>query len=229
MEVARGAGARSAPRACRRHSRPRHDPFDRALLGIHFYAAKDAFLATPATTGKGIGATHHGHGDLRAITLAAIGVVYGDIGTSPLYTMREAFGHAGGLHLSEPAVLGVLSLVFWSLILIVTREVRRADPARRQPRRGRRAGAGHAGLPRRARHARSLPADPRPDDRRPGAVLRRRPDHARDLGALGGGGPGDRGTRARALRRADRRRRAARPVSAPEPRHGQRRQALRAR
>ena len=34
--------------------------------------------------------------------------------------MREAFGHAGGLHLSEPAVLGVLSLVFWSLILVVT-------------------------------------------------------------------------------------------------------------
>src|SRR5215213_7637795 len=62
----------------------------------------------------------HGHSDLRALTLAALGVAYGDIGTSPLYTMREAFGHAGGLHLSEPAVLGVLSLVFWSLILIVT-------------------------------------------------------------------------------------------------------------
>jgi KUP system potassium uptake protein len=49
-----------------------------------------------------------------------LGVVYGDIGTSPLYTMREAFGHAGGLHLSEPAVLGLLSLVFCSLILVVT-------------------------------------------------------------------------------------------------------------
>src|SRR5215207_11714748 len=65
-------------------------------------------------------AASHGHSDLRALTLAAVGVVYGDIGTSPLYTMREAFGHAGGLHPSEPAVLGVLSLVFWSLILIVT-------------------------------------------------------------------------------------------------------------
>ena len=70
--------------------------------------------------------------------------------------MREAFGHAGGLHLSEPAVLGVLSLVFWSLILVVTAEVRRADPARRQPRRGRGAGARHAGLARRARHAGAL-------------------------------------------------------------------------
>ena len=57
-------------------------------------------------------ATHMSRVDLRTLTLAAIGVVFGDIGTSPLYTMREAFGHAGGLHLSEPAVLGVLSLVF---------------------------------------------------------------------------------------------------------------------
>src|SRR6186997_3420018 len=65
-------------------------------------------------------ASSHGHSDLRALTLAAIGVVYGDIGTSPLYTMREAFGHAGGLHLGEAAVLGVLSLVFWSLIIIVS-------------------------------------------------------------------------------------------------------------
>ncbi len=55
-----------------------------------------------------------------ALTLAALGVVYGDIGTSPLYTIREAFGEAGGLALSELAVLGVLSLVFWSLSLIVS-------------------------------------------------------------------------------------------------------------
>ena len=82
------------------------------------------------------------HGaDLRLLTLGALGVVYGDIGTSPLYTLREAFGHAGGLHLSEAAVLGVLSLVFWSLIFVVTREICRADPARRQSRRGRRPGA----------------------------------------------------------------------------------------
>jgi KUP system potassium uptake protein len=55
-----------------------------------------------------------------ALVVGAIGVVYGDIGTSPLYTLREAFGPAGGLHMSETAVLGVLSLVFWSLIVIVT-------------------------------------------------------------------------------------------------------------
>ena len=78
-------------------------------------------MATSAAVGKTAADTSgHRRSDLRALALAALGVVYGDIGTSPLYTMREAFGHAGGLHLSEPAVLGVLSLVFWSLILVVT-------------------------------------------------------------------------------------------------------------
>src|SRR5687768_5948544 len=76
-------------------------------------------MATPALVGSPDQAGHAGS-DLRTLTLAAIGVVYGDIGTSPLYTMREAFGHAGGLHLAEATVLGVLSLVFWSLILIVS-------------------------------------------------------------------------------------------------------------
>ncbi|HEX8374381.1 MAG TPA: KUP/HAK/KT family potassium transporter [Geminicoccaceae bacterium] len=83
-------------------------------------------MATSATVGGGIPAAGpaaaHGRttaGGLGPVALAALGVVYGDIGTSPLYTMREAFGEAGGLHLGEAAVLGVLSLVFWSLILIV--------------------------------------------------------------------------------------------------------------
>ena len=58
--------------------------------------------------------------DLRRLTLAALGVVYGDIGTSPLYTIQQAFGEAGGLPLDEATVLGALSLVFSSLILVVT-------------------------------------------------------------------------------------------------------------
>ena len=61
-----------------------------------------------------------GGGRLAGLTLAAIGVVFGDIGTSPLYTMREAFGARGGLPLGEAAVLGVLSLIFWALLLVVT-------------------------------------------------------------------------------------------------------------
>ena len=55
-----------------------------------------------------------------ALLLGAIGVVYGDIGTSPLYAMKEAFGPAHGLAPTEANVLGVLSLVVWALILVVT-------------------------------------------------------------------------------------------------------------
>jgi KUP system potassium uptake protein len=60
--------------------------------------------------------------DTRPLTLTsmvgAIGVVYGDIGTSPLYTMQEAVGAAGTFN--SEAVLGVLSLIFWSLAISVT-------------------------------------------------------------------------------------------------------------
>ncbi len=57
---------------------------------------------------------------LPALTIAAIGIVYGDIGTSPLYTMRVAFGEDGVLPLTEASVLGVLSLVSWALFTVVT-------------------------------------------------------------------------------------------------------------
>jgi KUP system potassium uptake protein len=57
-----------------------------------------------------------------ALTLGCIGVVYGDIGTSPLYAMREsvlaAVGHGNAV--SEPVVLGILSLIIWALFLVVT-------------------------------------------------------------------------------------------------------------
>lgn len=53
------------------------------------------------------------------LTLGAIGVVFGDIGTSPLYAFREAFAVAD-LEVTEATVLGVLSLIFWALILVVT-------------------------------------------------------------------------------------------------------------
>jgi len=55
-----------------------------------------------------------------AITLAALGVVFGDIGTSPLYAMRECFTGHHGVALTEANVLGVLSLIIWSLIIVVT-------------------------------------------------------------------------------------------------------------
>jgi len=57
--------------------------------------------------------------ELRKLTLAAIGVVYGDIGTSPLYALRECFHGESGVVPSHENVLGVLSLVFWALTLVI--------------------------------------------------------------------------------------------------------------
>ncbi len=57
---------------------------------------------------------------LARLSLLALGVVYGDIGTSPLYALREAFHGQHGIPVTSGNVFGVLSLIFWSLILIVT-------------------------------------------------------------------------------------------------------------
>ena len=57
---------------------------------------------------------------LAALGLAALGVVYGDIGTSPLYAIRECFHGEYGIDPSAENVLGVLSLMFWALMLIVS-------------------------------------------------------------------------------------------------------------
>ncbi|MFN0317035.1 MAG: potassium transporter Kup [Burkholderiales bacterium] len=54
------------------------------------------------------------------LAVGAVGVVFGDIGTSPLYAIKEAFSPAHGLALNHGNVLGVLSLMFWSLVAIVT-------------------------------------------------------------------------------------------------------------
>ena len=60
----------------------------------------------------------HNH-SLQALTIAAIGVVYGDIGTSPLYTLKECF-EAEHLDITQQNVYGFLSLIFWAIILVVT-------------------------------------------------------------------------------------------------------------
>src|SRR5262245_40261846 len=54
------------------------------------------------------------------LTLAALGVVYGDIGTSPLYTVKECFSDFTGLKPVPEDVLGILSLITWALIAVVT-------------------------------------------------------------------------------------------------------------
>ena len=60
----------------------------------------------------------HSKAGVAALTLGALGIVYGDIGTSPLYSLRETFHHQH-LEVSQGNVLGVLSLIFWSLVSII--------------------------------------------------------------------------------------------------------------
>jgi KUP system potassium uptake protein len=57
---------------------------------------------------------------LAALSIAALGVVYGDIGTSPLYAIKEAFLPEHNLALTEQNVLGILSLIFWSLTFVIS-------------------------------------------------------------------------------------------------------------
>ena len=63
---------------------------------------------------------HGEHSGLAATALAAMGVVFGDIGTSPLYTMKEVFGGHHPLAVTPENVLGILSLVFWALTITVS-------------------------------------------------------------------------------------------------------------
>ena len=72
------------------------------------------------SAGSAGGSPAHGAGT-AVLGLAALGIVFGDIGTSPLYAMRESFG--GTLHhldVSEANIFGILSLITWSLIIVIT-------------------------------------------------------------------------------------------------------------
>jgi KUP system potassium uptake protein len=79
----------------------------------------------------------HGHDDghksLFALSLASLGVVFGDIGTSPLYALRECLNHSHGVPTSHDNVYGIVSLVFWALTLVISLKyvayVLRADNA----------------------------------------------------------------------------------------------------
>ena len=57
---------------------------------------------------------------VAALTLGAIGVVYGDIGTSPLYTVKEVFSEATGIALTQVNIIGAISAIFWVLMLVAT-------------------------------------------------------------------------------------------------------------
>jgi KUP system potassium uptake protein len=77
-------------------------------------------VSTADATGLPAGHHHHENDTLAKLALGAVGVVYGDIGTSPLYAMKEVFVGHHKLAVDQLHIFGVVSLVFWSLVLIVT-------------------------------------------------------------------------------------------------------------
>lgn len=64
--------------------------------------------------------TEHSKRYRALLALSALGVVYGDIGTSPLYALKESFHHGHNILLSESSIFGILSLIFWSLIIVIS-------------------------------------------------------------------------------------------------------------
>ncbi|MBO9469103.1 potassium transporter Kup [Endozoicomonas sp. G2_2] len=87
---------------------------------------KDGDNARANASGNGDGGGHtkdeeHGEGQsLPFLCLAALGIVYGDIGTSPIYALREAFFAHDGIAVAPANIFGVLSLIFWSLIIVIS-------------------------------------------------------------------------------------------------------------
>jgi KUP system potassium uptake protein len=63
---------------------------------------------------------HGRQGGIFTLALGSVGVVFGDIGTSPLYALREALSHVKGDGLTRPEVIGIVSLLLWALIVVVT-------------------------------------------------------------------------------------------------------------
>lgn len=79
----------------------------------------DPASSPPLSDGDGSGRSHP-DGPLAAMSLGALGVVYGDIGTSPLYALRECFLGHYEIPIDEANVLGVLSLMLWSLVCVIS-------------------------------------------------------------------------------------------------------------
>ena len=93
---------------------------------MHFFYPRSKLLVSHKS-GANVALQHNSSNssDLKSqtmagLTLAAIGVVYGDIGTSPLYTFKEVFAPDGGLTPSPEHLIGAVSTILWALIVVVT-------------------------------------------------------------------------------------------------------------
>ncbi|ESQ85654.1 hypothetical protein AEAC466_00335 [Asticcacaulis sp. AC466] len=100
---------------------PQSDTGDAAAPGVNTNQKIESSATDPhASEAEAVSSHGHGTDGFWALAVGSIGVVFGDIGTSPLYAMREALFHTREGTSAELAVKGVISLVFWALIMIVT-------------------------------------------------------------------------------------------------------------
>ncbi|HEY1942377.1 MAG TPA: potassium transporter Kup [Roseiarcus sp.] len=73
-----------------------------------------------ATTGPDASGAAHSSGNFWILALGSVGVVFGDIGTSPLYALQTALGHFRGSNLTPIEIVGIVSLIIWALLIVVT-------------------------------------------------------------------------------------------------------------
>ncbi|TAL02075.1 MAG: potassium transporter Kup [Rhodospirillaceae bacterium] len=84
-------------------------------------AAQPALTLADRLPGRPHGSRRdRGDRNLTMLAIGALGIVYGDVGTSPIYTLRETFGATGHVMLTPDNILGVLSLIFWALLIVVS-------------------------------------------------------------------------------------------------------------
>jgi len=169
---------------------------------------------------------HHA-GSPWFLALTALGVVFGDIGTSPLYAFQVALSGLGHPIPTAVEVTGIVSLILWALIAMVSLKyvvfILRAD----NDGEGRHPGAAVAGGGRQGRRRREAAAAGAARRDRRFAALWGRCHHARDFGAVGDGRPEAGGAVVRAFHPAGDDRDPGLSVHDPAPRHPQHRQAVR--
>src|SRR4029453_6184353 len=118
------------PRAADRGGRLGHGPLARGAVRVPLAQRPERHRVLPcAAASRGGGAAAEDGAGAESATrgrrflvlpLGALGVVYGDIGTSPLYALRECFHGPHAVDVTRANVLGVLSLIFWALIVVIS-------------------------------------------------------------------------------------------------------------
>lgn len=83
-------------------------------------APAEAPQSKPQSGAASGGGRSHAHGSFWVLLIGSIGVVYGDIGTSPLYAFRESVKHVAANGLERGEVIGIISLIFWALMILVS-------------------------------------------------------------------------------------------------------------